>query len=348
MMKKMNKDKAGIATIIILLIVVVVIAGAGVAVYVAVSGSDSNDSDDTPTISSPGLGSIFVYKAADGSSLSTEFIGNGEDVFLYSIKSLVSSGSNTLISVNKSNGYIDNDVEPKSTTGSGDDKVQTWEVAIGTKNTEISIKKIDGVYNISEIKILGTGSKTYAVSTADSTIKAPSGSGTSAKIGEKFTYSIKVATATVPAVEGADFTVNGTFTITRLADSTDGNYVFSTVMNIDWPKEFPEELKVIKSEYTIAPDIDYRVADSDFADLTGFDRTSVTYAGPNGNVSAYKYTLTETEPALGMTVSSSIVIGVTDYLLYESTASVQFDFDASGVTYSTSSEAEVKYISHSS
>ncbi|MDR2845704.1 MAG: hypothetical protein LBV63_00315 [Candidatus Methanoplasma sp.] len=329
MIKRLNKDGAGIATIIILLIVVVIIAGAGVAVYVAVSGSNdnSNDDDNTPTISGPGLGSAYVYKTADGkSTLTTELLGENANEYIYNIKGLTSSSSTSLLTVNKSSGII-SDVDPIRTTGSGDDKVQTWTVEFGTKSTEISIKKVDGTYNISEIKINGSGSVTYVINTAESTVKAPSGKAPSNNIGESLEYTTEI-NIDMGRILGEDFIIkaDGKITITRLADAADGKYVFSTTTDIKytWPSSLAAYVPPIyqdeyTTEYYISSDVDYELTGLDDLDyLNTLTRTAKTIAGPDGSAYVYEYSGNLHTEIAGVVSDTSITvdIGVSDGILY--------------------------------
>jgi hypothetical protein len=337
MKKRMSRDRAGVATIIILLIVVVIIAGAGVAVYVAVSGSDDNSNNDdstpnTPTVSGPGIGSAFVYKTADGkSSLTTELLGETAKEYIYGIKGLAFDGSTSLLAVNKSDGKV-SDTNPIRTAGSGDNKVRTWTVEFGEESADISTKKVNGAYNISEIKI--NSDVTYTIRTEDSTVKEPSDKAPSSNIGESFEYTV-VLYMNLGRMFDKELIIdgNGTITSTRLADTADGKYIFSVVTDIKYRERgsssgstpgYPDEHTV---EYYISSDIDNEMISfdgvdweswEDWGDLSSFEKESKTIDGLGSPVNVYEYKRTLRQEDYGVVSYTTVTIdiGISDDVLY--------------------------------
>jgi hypothetical protein len=223
-------------------------------------------------------------------------------------------------------------------------------VKFETKSTEISVKKVDGAYNISEIKINGSDSVTYVISTAESTVKAPSGKAPSSNIGESFEYTMEVV-VDIGVINGEYFraTADGKITITRLADAVDGKYVFSTVTDVkyNWPSSIsayvPSEYQdVYTVEYYISSDVDYELTGlEDLDGLYSLTKTLRTIAGPEGSVPVYEYKGNLRVEAEGTTADTAITIdiGVSDGLLYHYTVDITSSEGASINTH-------VMYVKH--
>lgn len=313
-MNKLNKDRTGIATIIILLVVVVVIAGAGVAVYVAVSGSD-NSNDDNSVIAGPSVGSSYVYKAADGSTLKTEVIGNSGDKTIFNVK-LKSTDGDTFLVVNKSDGKLNTD-EGYTSSGSGDDLVLTWNATISGKSVEVSTKKIDGAYAISDLKVSGT---VYAYDSATSNVKITTDA-PSENVGESYEYSYKLSVESTFDGKTTKAQYDGKITISCIADSAGGKYVFTVKTDIKWPDGVPDSVKEqygtsATVEYYISTTANYNLFGDSLKQLKDVLDGSSSPGTSDSDTKVYKYNTSYSNYLGSGSVNLSLEIGSTSGVLY--------------------------------
>ncbi|MDR0888045.1 MAG: hypothetical protein LBM39_02535 [Candidatus Methanoplasma sp.] len=232
-MSRINKNNEGIATIIFVAIVVIIIAAAGAALYVALA----DDSEDDCSGLGFGIGSEFVYRSADGGVIRSEVVGDSPDRFVLLING--ESVNNVYVILNKSDGTVSWGSEHSYYAETDGD--QSWKITADGREIELTVKKSDDIYNISD---LDSNGEKYVLS--DSTIEKHDECATDPRIGEKFVYTVKSEYTVTIAGESHSVTASGTYTLTReaIASYVDEaqNYIFSSELILesdipgDWSK----------------------------------------------------------------------------------------------------------------
>ncbi|MDR0887847.1 MAG: hypothetical protein LBM39_01505 [Candidatus Methanoplasma sp.] len=257
MIGKMSRDGSGIATIIVLLVVVIVIVGAGAVAFIAISGSGSDEPEEKTVIAGPCISSLYVYKAEDGSTIGAEVVGNSNGLTVFNIR-LKSYDGDTFLVVDKATGKLNVNADC-TTDGSEDDPVRTWDIILGGTSAEVSTKKIDGAYVISDLKI---SDKTYVFDPETSKVIITSDEA-SEKVGEIYEYSYEIYYNTTA---GFKTTTEGKITITRLADAVNGKYIITVKKEITWPDDFPDS---VKTRFDDTSSLEYYVTESAGYELFG-------------------------------------------------------------------------------
>ncbi|MDR3206256.1 MAG: hypothetical protein LBT41_04090 [Candidatus Methanoplasma sp.] len=285
------------ATIFIAVIIVVVVAGAGVAAYVVIGG---NGGSDEPK--GYGLGSEFTYENGTR-TVTGAVVGVGESTYVIEF----TAGGTTYFEVDVDSGKLlfqGQIEEPSSSTGTGDDWVGTWTV---TGGTTVSVKKINGLYTVCDVKFNGT---TYSIDADKNVVKTPDK--LPDIIGKRLVYKTHLtADVTIDLVilnTGLSFSsdFDATTTITYQNAAAEGKYLFT--VETEFSYVFNGETSTDKTfSYVRADGVTYETIFSGIPDgLVPHMSTqpsvqrNVDLHTVDGDVKVDKYTYTLTYANLGL------------------------------------------------
>ncbi|MDR3282190.1 MAG: hypothetical protein LBS92_01075 [Candidatus Methanoplasma sp.] len=334
-LRRIGSDSGGLATIVIAAVVVIVVVAAGAAAYVALSGNDGGGDKDGDGNGGGeplgyGMGSEFTYSNGTrtvtgvvvGVGIATYVVEfDADEQAYYEID--LESGKLLFQGVKE---------EPSESTGSGDDSVNTWKV---TGGTEISVKKIDGLYTVCAVKIAGTS---YSIDTTKNAVKPveklPD------ILGDRLEYHMSM-TVDID-VDGSVFSgsVEGTFVITYLSLSSDGRYMFTVKSDVT---VYVDGIGETESNfaYVVSDSVTYEtvLANADTGEMFPSDlpgevtvQKNVTLSGTvDGDVKVDKYAYALTTDDLGGDGDMVVTSYVGKDYLYKTEISMTMGGDGAGI-----------------
>ncbi|MDR0523447.1 MAG: hypothetical protein LBG62_03395 [Candidatus Methanoplasma sp.] len=220
--KTMGRDRAGFSTVMAAVVLIIIVAAAGAAAYVALGGGGGGEDGGEKEASGMGAGSTFAY-AAGGSSIGTEILGVSADK--YTIRFTSGAIKDATFAVKRADGGVSaggEDAAPLTQTGAGDGRVSVYRISYNGAEADVAVKKINGEYNVSEVKI---GSTAYVLDESKSVVKpvAALPSNVGSRLEYSFSSSVKISGFDIPM----DMETTGSIVVECDGATADGRFVYS-------------------------------------------------------------------------------------------------------------------------
>jgi len=323
---RLQRDRSGIATILLVVIVVIVFVGAAGAAYVVLSNNNSNDNNDKdkdkekdPVTGKIGMGSKFHYDLERGTvgaiatqtSIVCEVIGQDETRYFLSVPDVFFTEGAQLytIMIEKSTGKISGATSKPDNVWTVTIKAEAGQYSYVDVTIEMKVGTYEFGYMVSSITFKSSGKQTIGASmnVGKSTVKAPTAYVPMPEAGKFCSYKMDMEISVSEGLSSMKVTAKGTIKTTILGAAKDGKYLIlaETQMTVSVPGS--SNISYSFSE-TYASDYTYEIP----KDLPNAKPGTVVFKGSTVNVNVYE--ITETQG--GVKVDMTMKIGVNKPILY--------------------------------